>query len=143
VKGRVQHRGVEFGSDNEESQEHAEVTVSLLCNEIIPAKSLEGGSKSVVRESKRAAGVGGTAERAAKMGALRITVHLEEASGEKLKELRELLSSHRGDVPVELVLEDGQSRRVVRLSEEFKVKVNDELLRSLRAMFGDGMVSVK
>lgn len=143
VKGRVQHRGVEFGSDNEESQEHAEVTVSLLCSEIIPAKSLEGGSKSVVRESKRAAGVGGTAERAAKMGALRITVHLEEASGEKLKELRELLSSHRGDVPVELVLEDGQSRRVVRLSEEFKVKVSDELLRSLRAMFGDGMVSVK
>ncbi|MCS7254472.1 MAG: DNA polymerase III subunit alpha [Armatimonadota bacterium] len=141
VRGKVQHRKIETRADDEDVQEHAEMMVSLLCDEIMPVKSLESASpKGALRGTAKSSGA---VERISKAKLLRVTVSVDGASGEKLNELHRLISEHKGDVPVELVLEDGCSKRIVRLSNEFRVNISEELLRILRAMFGEGRVSVE
>ena len=70
-----------------------------------------------------------------------IKIDEQHASPVVLKQLKDVLTAHRGHAPVILYYET--ERKKVQLSHEYAVSLNDESIRQLTALLGDGNVVVK
>lgn len=70
-----------------------------------------------------------------------IKIDEQHASPVVLKQLKDVLTAHHGHAPVILYYET--ERKKVQLSHEYAVSLNDESIRQLTALLGDGNIVVK
>jgi DNA polymerase-3 subunit alpha len=141
VKGRVQHRRVETKGEEDEGREHAggDVEVSVICEELTSIESLD---KIQPEGRRQRSGERGQALGREDAKTLQILAHADEFDEERVRKLREILLDYKGDMQVEIIVEDGGKRRKVPL-KNLKVNGSDELLKLLREMFGEGRVRIE
>lgn len=142
VRGKVQHRKVEIRSDDEDSQEHTDTMVMLLCDEVLPVESFGEKNTSLRILPRLAKGTANSASTNASLLCIVISVD-GNLSKELVKQLYALISENKGDVPVRLVLKNGDKRRTYKLPSSFNVKLSERLITMLKKMFGDGSVIVE
>ena len=73
-----------------------------------------------------------------------VKIRAERASPERLGELKRLLSGHRGECPVKVVLQlPEHSETVISLPPELKVEPSERLCNQVEALFGEPVMTFR
>ncbi|MDH5292527.1 MAG: OB-fold nucleic acid binding domain-containing protein, partial [Acidimicrobiia bacterium] len=74
-------------------------------------------------------------------GVLKLEIPATRLSPDLVGRLKEVLSHHPGTAPVMLHMTNGQSHKVLRLSDEFRVELRSALYAELRELLGPRAVA--